>query len=262
MKFKSEKEAIQAVNSALDGVEKLMKSWAQGDMSKDDGQEPDQIEGQDQESPEDQAQEGVPTEAQEGPHDESQEPAPEGQEGGEGDERAAAEQHAAELSDDELQMMVQILQAEMEKRQASQGQEGAPAAAPEAAPAAPAGNLERSIKAEFSKLAKSFQTEIESLKKSVGALKTENESLKKKMSMPVTKPVSMNGRAVEKKTAAAPEKLNKSETVDYCLNLQRSGNKAINSDLIAAACAVRSEEDLDEVHSRIRYAGIKFPNEK
>src|SRR5690606_29274315 len=127
------------------------------------------------------------------------EPAPEADAGAEmnqeGDQQAELEQHAAELSDEELATMLEILSNEMEKRHAAgEDQEGQEGAAPEAQPA-PA-ELERSMKSEFAKLSKSFTSEIEKLKKSVDSLKSENESLKKKMALPRSKPASTNARGV------------------------------------------------------------------
>lgn len=259
-KFKTPEEALEAISKAADEVEALMKSWQGGMAKEDEGLEPESDEIQDTAAAE---------EAEEPSAEDADEPAPEADAGAEGGpegsedqedaQRAEMEQHAAQLSDEELATLLDILSNEMEKRHAAgegqeEGQEGA--GAPEAQPS-PA-ELERSMKSEFAKLSKSLTREIEKLKKSVNSLKSENESLKKKMALPRSKPVSTNARGVDK-TPAQVEKLSKSETVEFLLGEMRKGNRNVNSELVALVNAVREDEELDYAHRQIRNAGIDLP---
>lgn len=251
-KIKTEKDLFAEVSSALDEVEKLMKSWdgmeKDGEEAGEPAPEEDQIADQPVEDP------AAAPEGMEGEGD-APAPAPEG-EGEEGmDDHAAMEQHAAELPDEELQMMLEILQAEAEKRQAAQGGSEAPAAAP----GAPA-DLERSMKQEMKELAKSFKSQIEVLTKSVNSLKAENVALKKKAALPTKRPADANSVKTMDKSPKEPSRLSKSETVDYLLGQMRNGNKTVNSAMVADANGAYTDEALAEVHQKLEMAGIKLPN--
>jgi len=266
---KKPEQLHKEVKEVLGEIEVLMKSWS---MSKAD-EESDSL-GDDQMAPEGAASEGDDQMAPEGDEsmgDDQMAPegaapegddqmAPEGDEQApqEGDDSAEMEQHLAELSDEELQMMYEAIHNELEKRQsAPQDDQAAPAA-----PAAP-GQLEMSMKQEFAKLNKSFQSQTTELRKSIDGLKKENQDLKKKMNMPTNRPVSTNAKASEKGSSSQQaQPLNKSETLDYLLGQMRSGNKSVNSDMVAFTNASRDEYELSEAHARISAAGITMPSRK
>jgi hypothetical protein len=217
-------------------------------------------------------QEGAPEGApMEGAAPEGQEGAPaEGQEGGEGDEQAAMAEHAAQMSDEQLHMIIDICMAEAEKRSAAQGQgaEGAApegAAAPGAAPApaaapAPMEEAEKSMKKEFSSLVKS----ISDLKDVVKSLAGDMSSLKKSTSVkPTSKPAATRSIQVLQKSngqSAKTERLSKSETLKFLENDRRKGNKEVNTDVIATINACQDSDDLHREQDRLQKEGIvKFP---
>ena len=206
--------------------------------------------------------EGAPAEGADQPA-----PAP-GAEGGQGDESTEMASHAAELSDEELESMLQVLMAEVEKRHA--GQAGAEGAAPEGQPqgaapapqAAPAPEpMAASMKSELAGLAKSVAEIAEAVKGLTGDVGTLKKSVsEKRNTVIVGKPAQTNQNVqVLQKSVEQKERLNKSDTLNYLLSEQRNGNKRVNSDMIAGVNACRSEEDLASAQNDIAKLGIKLP---
>ena len=154
-------------------------------------------------------------------------------------------QEIASMSDEELDMLLQALASEMEKRQGSQSPEGAPA--PEAPVPAPSPEME-AMKSENLNMRKSLQTmekEIAALKKSVSA-----------------KPVSMNKPplAVAQKTTKEMEPLSKSEVITHLESLKKSGNRKVDTDLIWAANACKTVEEMKDVYHAAKLKGIDIPS--
>lgn len=189
-----------------------------------------------------------------------------GAEGGQGDEATEMASHAAELSDEELESMLQVLMAEVEKRHAGQagaegaapeGQpQGAPAPAPQAAPEP----MAASMKSELAGLAKSVAEIAEAVKGLTGDVGTLKKSVsEKRNTVIVGKPAATNNVQVLQKSVEQKERLNKSDTLNYLLSEQRNGNKRVNSDMIAGVNACRSEEDLASAQNDIAKLGIKLP---
>jgi hypothetical protein len=271
MTTKQKNALEQELASIVNEVSEVLKK--SGVLAKDDDQigdvppehaEPD---ADNMGGPSDQDADNVPAEGEapatpvEG--DPSAAPAP--AEGGEGDEASEMASHAAELSDEELESMLQVLMAEVEKRHAGQaGAEGAaPAAegapAPQAAPAPEP--MAASMKAEFAGLAKSVAEIAEAVKGLTGEVGTLKKSVsEKKSTVIVGKPAAANQSVqVLQKSAEPKMRLSKSDTTDYLLSEQRNGNKRVNSDMIAGVNACRSEEDLAKAQNDIEKLGIKLP---
>ena len=166
-------------------------------------------------------------------------------------------------------MMIEVLMAEKERRGA-----GAEGAAPEAEGAAPAGAgappppppveepAEKSMKKEFAGLAKSLNAVVDLVK----GLKGEVESLKKsaqtvpaKKPVVTTKPAATNDVQVLQKSEPQIQRLNKSETIEFLYNLQKSGDKMVNSSVISDVNSCQSDAELNAVQTRLQKQGIKFP---
>ena len=219
--------------------------------------------------PSDQDADNMPPPAAEGaPAPEGEMPpegAPEGQEGG--DEASEMASHAAELSDEELQSMLEVLMAEVEKRHAgAQGaapEGAAPAPAPQGAPAPAAPEpMAASMKKEFASLSKSVAEIAEAVKSITGEVGTLKKSAAAQRQTTVTsKPSATTSRNVQvlQKSAEAKEKLNKSDTLQYLLSEQRGGNKKVNTDMIATVNACQSDSDLANAQRDIEKIGIKLP---
>jgi hypothetical protein len=186
---------------------------------------------------------------------------PDGQmpaEGGEGDEIAA---HIQDMNDDELDMILDMLMAEKEKRSGAEAPAGEPA--PEAAPPAPGPEMaEKSMKSEFADLAKSVQM----VAHAVSSLKGEMETMKKSASAaadrarrPVSRPAASNDVQVLHKSQPVQERLSKSETLRFLEVEQRKGNKTVNTDMIAGVNACRDEQELRQAQDEIKKLGITLP---
>ena len=211
--------------------------------------------------PSDQDADNMPPPAPEGTDAEGEQPAPEGQEGG--DDSAEMAAHASELSDEELQSMLEVLMAEVEKRHAgAQGAEGpdGQAPAPQQAQAPAPEPMAASMKKEFASLAKSVADIAEAVKSLGGEVGTLKKSAAtQRQSTVTTKPAATRNVQVLQKSAAVKEKLSKSDTMDFLLSEQRNGNKRVNSDMMATVNACQSESDLSAVQKDIEKLGIKLP---
>lgn len=294
--FRTEKEALEALRSTISELEQLTKSWdekadkAEGDkMAKAEGDEPPAPPADGDGAPAPEADAGEPAGDDGAPAPEGDSTAPEaapspegdaGAEGGEagGDMMAEIAQEAANLSDEELDMLLHALMQEKDGRHAAAaGPEGAPApegdpaAAPEAAPApeqmAPPAepeekSLAMSMKEEFKKLSKSFETQIASLQKTVDSIKAENAQLKKNAAKPTTKPAATNKVEVLEKSVKQPERLSKSEVVNHLLGEVRKGNRNVTRDDVALANAARTDDDLNYVFESLKNKGIEIPAKK
>lgn len=226
----------------------------------------------------------------------AQEGAPEAPEAGEPaeagnpeDDMAQVQEHAAQMSDEELQTMIEILSQELQGRQEQaqpqgepDGDEGAPA------PAAPAEEMQRSLdpaqkakSADWSAMAKSVSAmaaAVESLGKGQAALQSKVDSLSKSAAAPAARPApraaapaahsrgtvlaksSMNGDP----TVGAPaEKMNKSQVETFLMNeLRKSSSQrhpAINRDSMADLHYVSSQPELDRYVSKMTKEGVVFP---
>ena len=175
------------------------------------------------------------------------------------------------LSDEELHAILEMLTAELQKREAGQSPDAgmappaapgapAPAPAPAAGPAVPppAPGMAPPMEDENKALAMSFKMELEKMAKSQAALVKEIEALKKSRSMPVSRPAATNATSVPKVEVQA-ERLNKSESIEKLLTEQRTGNKKVNSSLVADMNCVRSEEELKAAQDHVsKMSGVKF----
>lgn len=171
------------------------------------------------------------------------------QEGEEDDEQGLAEQ-AKQLSNEELDMMIEILMAEKQNRGAEMQQE------PEMSePAEKAYNMKK----EMGVMAKS----MESLVNSVESLAKEVSSLKKtEIKKAVSKPAATNSvQVLEKSTSSKkePARLSKSESVDFLLSELRKGNTIVNRDVIADFNLAKSDEDLHNLQKSMEKLGLTFP---
>jgi hypothetical protein len=300
--FKDGKEARTAIAKTMSEVQALLKSWdglAKAEPEEEAAPEAAAPEAEGQEAPEaegaeapesDELAEQAEAEGQEAPEAEGAEGA-EGQ-GSEEDEMA---QHAAELSDEQLESMIAVLQAEVEKRHAAQGAE-----APEAEGAeAPEESLEKEggflndldpaktdaftkgfmgktdggpqldpqKVADFQKgfMGKSAEAEmkkmVKSMKSEIEGLRKTVEDLRKSRSLPAQRAAIAGSVSAKQKTTqtATARTLSKSETIDFLLGEMRGGNRNVTSDLVAVTNAVRDDRELAEAHSRISSAGIKVP---
>jgi hypothetical protein len=176
------------------------------------------------------------------------EQAPEGQVEAEGVDEMA--QEIAAMSDEELDMLLQALAGEMEKRQAAQ------APAPEAQPApqaeAPATSPELDA----------MKSENMAMRKSIQAMNASIESLKKSLAKPApaTRPASMNKPTqVLNKSVKEPELLSKSEVIEHLETLRKSGNRKIDTDLMWTANYAQSDEEMKGVYHAAKLKGIEIP---
>jgi len=178
--------------------------------------------------------------------------APEGQVEAEGVDEMA--QEIASMSDEELDMLLQALASEMEKRQAAQQ----PAPAPEQpAPAAPQAQAPASS-AELD----AMKSENIAMRKSIQAMTVSIEGLKKSLSKPAVanRPASMNKPTqVLNKSVKEPELLSKSEVINHLETLRKSGNRSIDTDLMWTANYAKSDEEIKEVYHAAKLKGITIP---
>lgn len=153
---------------------------------------------------------------------------------------------AQSMSDEELQMMLEILQSELASRQTE-----APAAPEASAPDA----LAMSMKEDMSKMAKS----IEALANVVGTL-AKSQAAAPARPQTVSRPATTNRPVVVNKTPEAPKssKLSKSETSNFLLGELKKGNKAVTSEMVAAVAYVK-EDELPAFHESLRAEGINVP---
>lgn len=164
---------------------------------------------------------------------------------------------AAELSDEELHMMLEVLSEEMARRQ-GQGQEA------EGEQAAPADSqLAMSMKSEFSELAKSQAAMAEGIKTLAKSVEQMGQQIKARPAARPTKAAATSRQQVqvmEKSTPAAPvTKLSKSETIAFLEGEIRNGNRRVNSGLIADVMYCQSDKELASMQESIRKTGVQLP---
>jgi hypothetical protein len=175
-------------------------------------------------------------------------------EGDEGDEEESLESSIKQMSDEELDHLMQIVSSEKQSRSAmgtAAGEEGAMQTPP---PPAQPNEFEKSIKAEFEKLSKS----IEEIKKDVSEVK----SAKLQKSLP--KPAATNSvTAIEKNVSSGnssnkkPDRLNKSETIEFALG---KIGKGTDSEMIAELNNIQSDEELHKFQDKLeRKLGVQLP---
>lgn len=193
---------------------------------------------------------------QSAPEAPSEEVAPESEEGsGEDMDIESVAQELGAMKSEDIQALVELLSKELQSRQAPE-QAPAPEAAPAAAPDA-------GLKDEMAKMAR----EVSEMKKSIESLKVENGSLKKSLRAPVSRPTQLNGRPagekqveVMEKSTRAPELMGRAEVMACLENLQKSGNKGVDRDLIWSANKASSTEDIQAVYNMAKIKGITLPN--
>jgi hypothetical protein len=260
---KTKEELAQAINSTLAEVQDLLRK--SDVLSKDDDMDGDDQQPKVDEVGEQQPSPDAPPAPPAGGEGEMPPAPPAGGEGemppGEGqpDQSQEMAQHVKELSDEELDMMLDLLMQEKEQRHAGQQQDpgmapgGAPA--PGAPPAPPVQDeTMKSMKSEFASLAKS----IADLKGDLDSLKKSQSQVKKPVV--VTKPAATNNVQVLQKSEPTVEPLNKSDTIRFLETEQRRGNKTVNTDMIATVNACRDDSDLRSAQKEISKMGIKLPS--
>lgn len=259
MATKKEQEYVQAIQNTMAAIDEVLakSGWNDGeDMEKADGDMPQDEMG----AQADDAMAGAETPSEGAPAPDAGMP-PDAAPGAGQDQDLAS--MAAEMSDEELQMMVEVLQSELANRQGQGAPEGAPApdaGMPPAAPAAPAPeekSLAMSMKSEYAKMAKS----IEALTATVEALTKATKPAAK----PAARPAAANRdnvQVLEKSTPAAStsSKLSKSETENFLLGEMRNGNRKVNSSLISDVGYANTPAALRAVHEEIRKMGITLPS--
>ena len=255
---KTKQEIEKEINSTMGEIAELLKK--SDVMYKDEDPEKDKVEDQ-VEAPPAAEQPAAPDatpehEMAETPEQESEEHAMGEEAPDEGMEEKSMEEHAAELSDEELDEMLDCLMAEKEKRHA-----GAEPQAP--TPEAPVPSMpeetEKSMKQEFSKMAKSMKDELDKMKAELDSLKKSQVAASKKQT--ISKPAAMNPTNVQvlEKSITPKQRLNKSETLDFLARKQRERTEGVGSDLIATVNACKNDQELHEIQDRIHKMGIKLP---
>ena len=248
--MKSKQELEQEISKTMGEIADILKK---SDMiKKDDEPLPDEIKDQGEEIASDTT---AQHEGAESPEMESQEHA-EGQEAPDesGMEEKSMADHAAELSTEELDELIDALMAEKEKRHGAEGQE--------AAPEMPPPEVEKSMKEEFASLAKSMKDQVAEmfagLKSEVDALKKSSVSSKPKT---VTQAAAFNPHNVQvlEKSTPAKQRLSKSETITFLQSEQRRRNPSVNTDLIADVVGCQDDKELHGVQDKMHKMGIKLP---
>ena len=246
--MQTKEQYLSAIDSLTAEINQLMKPLKKSmDLSKDDDQQLPPVEGEQPEMGFEQPSEEQP-EMGEQP---MEEPAPEGMEGQEEGQDDASQilELAAQLPDEDLNSLIEMLSQELSSRQQGQeqGQEQAPVQQP------------------VDEMAQKSQAQIADLQKSLKVAMGEIEALKKSVA---TKPktivqtaVSSNrSQAVEKNNAQpVSQRLTKSQTESFLLGQIRSGNKSASSRDLIDLNYVKSDEELSAFHERLRAAGMNIP---
>jgi len=255
MSVKTKEEMYQAIAHQMKDINEILAKSGYGMQKADEFQE---------EAPAPAPEEGMeaaPAPEEGGEFDEA--PAPEeGMEGGEegaGDEMEEMRAHAQELSDEELDMMLEILTSEQANRGSAQPEEGgefqeAPEEGMESAPEDEF--AEKSMKEDYAKMAKSLENVIGVVDK---LAKTVAISAKRPAQ---SKPAATNRTQVLSKSTSqsAPkvERLSKSDSIEYCIG-KIGESKHINSDVIATLNLTRSNEELHAVQDSLSKQGFEWP---
>lgn len=271
-------QILGAIKDTLDEVQEILAKSGYGDMGKAEG---------DEQTPPPAGAEGgeMPPEAGQGEAGQGdaggEMPPPAGAEGGEAppagaegqgeDPAAQLAEQAKQLTDEELDHMIEALMSEKEARHGGEGQgEGAPMGAEGQGEAtgegeqmpleAPSGDeAQKSMKSEFANLAKSMATianAVGSLTKEVTAMKAGKPTTKPT----TTKPAVTSRQQVLEKSTPIKGRLNKSETSDFVLGQQRAGNRQITAMDVAEISLSRNDQELHAVQDRLAVnANVKFP---
>lgn len=273
---RTQEQVTEELAKALDEVNEILAKSGYGEMRKED---PAAAPGTDEMAPH---AEPAPEAAPEGaPAPEA--PAPDAAPAEGQDDHAAMEAQAKELSDQELDMMLDILMAEKEGRHGAgePGAEGAPA--PEApADGAPAEPAEKAMKDEFKKLAKANKRLAKSVEDAVAAMvgmKQEVEALKKSQPAPAPAPAqtakpatvtraaattSSQATQVLRKSTEPTKRLTKSETMDFAMSkLRQDGSKSgVNRDVIAEINLSQNDQELAAIQDKMAKQGFVWPELK
>lgn len=287
--FKTEQEALQALRNTISELDDLTKSWskdAESDLKKwevdpagaasignafgksdEDEQAPEQADAEASVPGEQPAPEAAPEAAGEpAGAEEAPEAAPEQGEdqGEEGDVFEQIVSEAANLSDEELDMLLHALMSEKDQRGDAQApaDETAPQGEPEASVEPEEKPLAMSVKSELSKMAKSFEAQISVLTKSVDSLRQENDKMRKQIAKPSTRPAPSNSVEVMQKSAPVAEPLTKHEKETYLLGELRKGNKLVRAEHVALIGACRTDADFAAAAEILRNQGVEIPNKK
>ncbi|MEM4379608.1 MAG: hypothetical protein QXL01_02845 [Thermoplasmatales archaeon] len=172
----------------------------------------------------------------------------------------SAEQHASSLSDEELDMMLQVLMAEKEKRSSSQSSESQPETESHQSDEQ---KLEMSMKDDYAKMHKSMEslTQIVSdLKNEIIGLKTGKVEKPASQSKITSKAAASNLKDVQvlEKSAPVAKRLSKSETLNFLQGQIRKRNPLVNSMLIAEV-NLATEEEIPAIQDRLALEGLEFP---
>jgi hypothetical protein len=252
-------KVLEAVQDTLGEIQDLLQKSGY-DMSKAEGEQeaPEAPEMGAEQAPQEAAPEA---EGEQAAPEMGAEQAPEAegeQAPAEGSDELAAQ--AKDLSDEELDHMLEVLLSEKESRHGGEGEQAAPEAAAEQAPEAAPEAAEKSMKSEFASLAKSMTDSIERLSKEVADLKaTKAPAPAKVTSRPA---VSNKQQVLEKSTPAKQQKqrLSKSDTLTFLENRMRQRDPAVNSLVIAEICNVRDDSELANIQDRLEVQGVQFPS--
>lgn len=180
----------------------------------------------------------------------------------EGEGEMSLEQHLDSMSEEDLHALIEAALSTLEARAGGNSVDGEEM--PEApAPQVPSEEspMEKSIKTEHEAMKKSIADLTDLVSKQAGTIETLQKSQVKPAAPKVTtRPAPANKVEVLKKSeAAAPQRLQKSETVQFLLGKQREGNRHVNSDVISRANACRSDADLHELQDNLTKLGMIFP---
>jgi hypothetical protein len=272
-------QILGAIKDTLDEVQQILAKSGYGEMGKAEGDEmpPEAAGGEGGEMPPEAGQGDagggeMPPPGAEGGEGMPPEAGAEGA-GGEGDPTAQLAEQAKQLTDEELDHMIEALMSEKEARHGGEGQgEGAPMGAdaggapaggegaPAPAPEAPSGDeAEKSMKSEFASLAKSMS----GIADAVGKLTKEVTDLKAAKPAPAkvaAKPAVTSRTQVLEKSTPVKGRLNKSDTITFVLGEQGRGNRAITAMDVAEINLARNAQELGAVQDRLELnANVKFP---
>jgi hypothetical protein len=266
MSGNNQKNIAEELNKTMADINDLLAKSS--NLYKGDEEMSEQEQAPEQQAPEQEFAEGEQSpeagqELEQAPEQQAPEAGQEGEQGSDEQWEAEMSQHAKEMSDEELDMMLQLLMAEKESRGASQEQapeQQAPEAAqqeqefPEEA--------QKSMKEDFAKLTKS----IDSVLEKIGKVSADVENLKKKPAATVTKPAASNPRKVQvlEKSATSNgnkpvERLNKSETVEFLQNQIRQGSRIVTASDVADFTYANSQADVENLQKSLAKRGVEFP---
>lgn len=200
------------------------------------------------------------------------------QDGQQGDEQSL-EQQAQELADEELDMMIEVLMSEKQRRQGGSADGapdmGAPPPADAAGGGAPPPPEDPAMKSAALAKGKDFSSEMTKMAKSMNSVLAAVDTLSKevaklktpaKVAPVAAKPAVTNRQQVlEKSTPSAaastktPQRLNKSESIDFLIGEVRKGNKIVDRDTVAEFNLAKSDEQLHDMQIALEKRGLAFP---